>query len=211
MFRPLLVLTLIPLQTFAITNIEEKRRAADADGWQSSATVGLDAQSGNTKEREWNLGLNTSWQNAEHRAFGWYTRTYESVNDERTSDNTFAHLRYVHDFRATVGQETFLQYERDPFAELQYRFLAGAGVRFQKTWKEDQLIRQGVGAFHESIKEDNGAGDEEAATARAGELTAGGRELGLETRSRRIRPMTGPARHTVCGSCRARARSAWVW
>ena len=31
MFRPLLVLTLIPLQTFAITNIEEKRRAADAD------------------------------------------------------------------------------------------------------------------------------------------------------------------------------------
>ncbi len=178
MFRPLLVLTLIPLQSFAITNIEEKRRAADADGWQSSATVGLDAQSGNTKEREWNLGLNTSWQNAEHRAFGWYTRTYESVNDERTSDNTFAHLRYVHNFRATVGQETFLQYERDPFAELQYRFLAGAGVRFQKHWDDDQLIRQGVGAFHESIKEDNGSGNEEAQLTRLNLYTHGETPLG---------------------------------
>ncbi|MEE3191494.1 MAG: DUF481 domain-containing protein, partial [Pseudomonadota bacterium] len=54
----------------------------------------------------------------------------------------------------------------------------GAGVRFQKTWKEDQLIRQGVGAFHESIKEDNGAGDEEAQLTRLNLYTHGETPLG---------------------------------
>lgn len=178
MFRPLLVLTLIPLQTLAITNIEEKRRAQDNDGWQNSAVVGFDAQSGNTKERDWNVGLNTSWQNSEHRAFGWYTRSYESVNDERTSDNTFAHLRFVRHFRASIGQEAFLQYERDPFAQLKYRFLAGGGIRLQKTWQDDQLIRQGIGAFHEEIKEDNGMGETEAQLTRLNLYTHGETPLG---------------------------------
>lgn len=178
MFRLLFVLALLPLQTLAITNIEEKRRASDSDGWLNTAALGFDGQSGNTKKRKWNLGLNTSWQNKEHRAFGWYTRSFESVNDERTSESTFAHLRYVHNFRSAIGQETFLQYERDPFAELQYRFLAGAGVRLQKNWQDNQLIRQGIGAFHESINEDNGDGQEKAQLTRVNLYTHGETPLG---------------------------------
>lgn len=159
MRHAVLAFLLLPLtQVHAITNIEEKRRDQDADGWLNSVAAGFDAESGNTKKRLWNVGLNTSWQNQDHRVFGWYTRTYESINDERASDDTFAHLRYVRHHREFFGQEAFLQYERDPFASLQYRFLAGAGVRLQKRWESGTLVRQGVGFFHEQVKEDGGDG-----------------------------------------------------
>lgn len=179
MYRLLILLTLIPLNTYAITNIEEKRRDQDADGWLNSITAGFNAESGNSKKRQWNAGLNTSWQNKEHRAFGWYTRSYESVNDQRTSDYTFAHLRYVHNFRETVGQEVFTQYERDPFAALQDRFLLGAGIRLQKVWKEGQLVRQGIGLFHEDIKETVSEGDGEAQLTRANLYTHGETPIGM--------------------------------
>lgn len=179
MTRLLAFLMLIPLHAQAITNIEEKRRSQDSDGWLNSAALGFDAQSGNSDKRKWNLGLNTSWQKDVHRAFGWYTRTYESVNGQRTSDYSFAHLRYVHDFQAAFGQETFLQYERDPFAALRFRFLAGAGVRFQHTWQEDQLVRQGVGLFHEDIKESEDSEESRAQLTRLNLYTHGETPLGM--------------------------------
>lgn len=179
MRRALLALLLLPLtQVQAITNIEEKRRDQDADGWQNSASAGFDAQSGNNEKRIWNLGLNTSWQSPVNRVFGWYTRNYESLNSETASDNTFSHLRYVHNHRDFFGQETFLQYERDPFAALQYRFLAGAGVRFQKRWQDDQVIRQGVGLFHEQVKETEADGSETTELTRLNLYTHGETKLG---------------------------------
>ncbi|MEQ3693512.1 MAG: DUF481 domain-containing protein [Alcanivorax sp.] len=178
MYRALLLL-LIPLQVNAITDIEAKRRNQSADGWASSINAGFDAASGNSKKRNWNLGLNTGWQNTDHQVFGWYARTYESVNDDSVTDTTFSHLRYVRHYRETFGQETFLQYERDPFAALQSRFLAGAGVRFQYFWQPTQLIRQGVGLFHEQVEETNGDGAIEAQLTRANLYTHGETPFGL--------------------------------
>ena len=178
MYRALLLL-LIPLQVHAITDIEAKRRNQDVDGWGSSVSAGFDAASGNSKKRNWNLGLNTGWQNTNNQIFGWYSRTYESVNDDSVTDNAFAHLRFVHNYREIFGQETFLQYERDPFSALQYRFLAGVGIRLQHQWKANQLVRQGIGLFHEQVEETQGDGSIEAQLTRVNLYTHGETPLGL--------------------------------
>lgn len=178
MYRALLLL-LIPLQVNAITDIETKRRSQDSDGWKSSISAGFDAASGNSKKRNWNLGLNTGWQNTDHQVFGWYSRTYESVNDDSVTDNSFSHLRYVRHYRQAFGQETFLQYERDPFAALKHRFLAGAGIRLQHQWKPDQLIRQGLGLFHEEVEETLGTSTKQAQLTRVNLYTHAESPLGL--------------------------------
>ncbi|AHK17299.1 MAG: DUF481 domain-containing protein [Thalassolituus sp.] len=137
----------------AITDIEEKRRNGESQGWQNKIEAGFDMESGNNEKRAGSVALNSSWQGQEYRFFSWASRDYESFNGDRTDDNTFAHARMVRNFRERWAQEAFLQYERDPFASLQHRYLAGGGVRFQHKFNDKGLINQGLGLFHEQVEE----------------------------------------------------------
>ncbi|WP_430461613.1 DUF481 domain-containing protein [Thalassolituus sp. LLYu03] len=151
--------TAMTLPALAITNIEEKRARDEEPGWHSKAELGFDAESGNNEKRNWNVGLNTSWQNDEDRFFAWGTRAYGSSNGARTDDDAFFHGRFVHHHKAAWSQEVFAQYERDPFAALVHRTLLGAGIRHQNLFSGDSRWFQGAGAFHEEVRERDSEGE----------------------------------------------------
>ena len=143
----------VALQAQAITNVEEKRAVEDKPGWHNRAEVGFDAESGNKEKRLWNVGLNTSWQNDQDRVFAWANRVYGSTNGIRTDDNTFFHGRFVHNHKQTWSQESFIQFERDPFAYLMRRALIGGNIRHQNLFGDDNRIYVGAGLFHERVEE----------------------------------------------------------
>lgn len=149
----LLMLLIGSSQVLAITNIEERRTAADQEGFYGRAELGLDAQSGNNEKRKWSVGLNGNWQGEQHRVHVWGNRMSESSNGRRTDDDTFFHTRLVLNYRKTWAEEGFFQYERDPFAALSFRRLAGGGMRYQTTVGEHLRWFQGTGLFHEWVLE----------------------------------------------------------
>lgn len=152
-FTLLAAFSLLSFTAQAITNVEEKRAADDQLGWSGKAEVGFDAESGNNEKRKWNLGLNGNWQNDNKRFFTWGSRSYESSNGERTDDDTFIHSRLVLNRREIWSEEFYAQYERDPFAALAHRALIGAGMRYQHAFDEQTRLYQGLGFFHEEVRE----------------------------------------------------------
>lgn len=158
--RMISLLLLMPLPALAIVNVEERRDATPKDGVQGTLELGLDSQWGNNDKRRWSGGINLNWQGQEHRFFAWGNRLYETSNGTRTDDDTFAHARLVLHSRERWSQEFFTQYERDPFARLQDRTLAGAGLRYQWPVSEDMRWFQGFGMFRERVTETSSLGDD---------------------------------------------------
>ena len=151
--------TALAVPAAAITNIEEKRGVKDEDGWKSRLELGFDLESGNTDQREWSIAANTAWQNRTDRFFAWLDRSYESTNGTKSDDNTFFHGRFVHNHLAEWSQEAFAQYERDPFDALMYRALVGTGVRHGVRLSADGRWYQGIGLFHEQVREQDEEGE----------------------------------------------------
>ncbi len=153
LLRYLLLLSL-STPVLAITNIEERRSASDQSGFSGRTELGLDAQAGNNDKRKWSAALNINWQGERHRMFAWGNRLYESSNGRRTDDDTFVHSRLVLNYRDRWAEEMFVQYERDPFAALSARSLAGAGLRYQQHINEQLRWFQGSGLFYERVSEE---------------------------------------------------------
>lgn len=148
-----LLLFSLTTPTFAITNIEERRRDSDQDGVHGRAEFGLDAQMGNNEKRKYSAALHGNWQGEQYRLFSWANRLYETSNGRRTDDDTFFHTRLVRNYRDRWAQETFIQYEREPFSALSFRALSGAGVRYQYMLSKQLRWNQGAGLFHEWVRE----------------------------------------------------------
>lgn len=151
--------TALSLPATAITNVEEKRAVDEKDGWNSRLELGFDAEAGNNDKRKWSTGVNTSWQNQQDRFFAWANRTYGSSNGDTTDDDTFFHGRFVHHHLQTWSQEVFAQYERDPFAALIHRALLGTGIRHQTHFDDRGRWYQGLGIFHEEVREQDDSGE----------------------------------------------------
>lgn len=153
--RALITLTLwaITHLSYAITNIEERRLTEHDSGWQRIIELGFNGESGNNKKRQWNNAVNASWQNDDIRFFSWASYQYGSSNDIKTDDNAFFHNRLVFNHRRVWAQEVYTQYQSDPFAALERRLLFGAGLRYQHRFSETSFINQGIGVFHEEVRE----------------------------------------------------------
>lgn len=153
--RALITLLLLSMAhlTQAITNIEERRLTEQAAGWQRIIELGFNGESGNNKKRQWNNALNASWQNDDIRFFTWASYQYGTSNDTTTDDNAFLHNRVVFNHRRVWAQEIYLQYQSDPFAALEQRILVGSGLRYQHRFSDTSFLNQGIGLFHEEVRE----------------------------------------------------------
>lgn len=153
--RVLITLVLLSMAHLAqaITNIEERRLKDQDDGWQRIVELGFNGESGNNRKRQLNNALNISWQNEDIRFFTWASYQYGTSNGNKTDDNSFLHNRVVFNHRRVWAQEIYLQYQSDPFAALERRILLGSGVRYQHRFSDTSFINQGIGIFHEEMRE----------------------------------------------------------
>ena len=147
----LLALTL-PATSWAIVDIHDRYYAAPKGGGLTSFGVELSGATGDKDELNLGLENHTVFRRKNGNTFllvGEIAR--EELNDVRTDDTAFAHLRYARHNGSAHGFEVFAQYEEDVFASLTSRELIGGGYRYEwKPGSDNERGLAGVGLFHET-------------------------------------------------------------
>jgi len=135
---------------FAITNIESQRSAEAEQGLHGSVEVAISGKSGNSDTRNTATAGRIDWRRAEHQLMAIVSTEYEETNQQKSADNNFAHLRYIHHNTAHFAWESYLQYSDDAFKQLDSRALMGAGIRYsfapEDNHRYDLIL--GIGAYY---------------------------------------------------------------
>ncbi len=142
---------------WSIVNIEDMRPSHGATGLAGRVEIGLNGDSGNSERSEWRLATRLSWL-ADDRSetLLLVDTTYGQSQGRRNSNRAFVHLRRGVPIGTGRVGEGFAQIEKDEFARLRFRALAGGGLRLDVG--EGQAI--GIGAFRAWERlDDAGFGD----------------------------------------------------
>jgi putative salt-induced outer membrane protein YdiY len=161
--RALLVISLLFITSgnaMAIVSMEALHTSKPKAGFSGNVELSISNSSGNTDKEEYNLGSRLQWHQGEMTDFLLLRADYAKSAGIKSSDNAFAHLRHIQQFQPRIAWEAFLQVEKDQFARLEYRGLAGGGLRFNLFEKENRgAIFFGLGAYHSEERIDKSYAD----------------------------------------------------
>lgn len=127
----------------------ERMRALDVEGVRTTFGGDLAVQSGNVDLFEVGVTTRLDVRRTPHYAFLAGELRYGTKGDVPFRDRTFAHLRYNYRLLPWLVGEAFTQLERDGFARLQLRTLAGGGLRVQYLDTEAVKVFQGTTPMYE--------------------------------------------------------------
>lgn len=137
----------------------ERMRALDVEGVRTTLGSDVAVQAGNVDLFEIGAAGRVDVRQAPHSAFLVTQLRYGVKDNESFRDRTFGHLRYNYRLLPSLVAEGFTQLERDGFARLRLRVLAGGGLRIQYLNTETLKIFQGTTPMYEHEVLDAGADD----------------------------------------------------
>ncbi len=145
-----LVACLLSVSPAALGQVNtERMRTFDAEGFKTTLGTNLSLQSGNVDLFEIGVTPRVDYRQAQHYAFFAGEFRYGTKGDQPFRDRTFGHLRYNYHVLPWLVGETFTQVQRDGFARLQLRALAGGGLRVQYLDTKTIKIFQGTTPMYE--------------------------------------------------------------
>lgn len=135
---------------YAISNIESQRPGPPPEGWSGNLEFSASGKSGDVDEDRYGLGGRLTFQRQRNTVFGVLSAAEAKTQGVKSADESFAHLRWIHQLTEPVAAESFVQFQQNEFSNLQARYLAGGGGRFRVLSREDAYtLYLGLGAFHE--------------------------------------------------------------
>lgn len=144
----------------AIVSMADIHSNKPKEGFSGHVDLSISNTTGNTEKEEYSIGAKLQWHQGEMTDYLLLSGDYAKSAGVKSSDSAFAHLRHIQQFRPTIAWEAYLQVEKDQFARLEYRGLAGAGLRFTLLERENQgAIYLGLGAYHSEERIDNSYAD----------------------------------------------------
>lgn len=145
------LLTLIGAPTArAIVNMESLHLQQPKEGFSGEVELAASGASGNTDKSDVAFGARLEWHHERRTDFLVGNYNYGRAAGTTNTDNAFLHLRHVYQATAGLAWEGYGQLQRDRFARLTLRELAGGGARFTLTPRDrDRAAFLGLGAFHE--------------------------------------------------------------
>lgn len=143
-------LFLLPFYAQAIVNVESMHLKEPPEGFSGQLALGADGKSGNSENFTASLGSQLQWRQGQITNLLNLSAEYGESFGEENANNSFFHLRRIHELSQTLAWEAFGQVEQDKFARLNYRGLVGGGVRFKlsKVIAKDRAIFLGLGVFY---------------------------------------------------------------
>jgi len=124
-------------------------------GFHTKIGLSLQTQRGNTDKDDYRGEAKFLYDNnISYVTFIEFSGEYGKTNSIEDTNNIYIHYRYIHTLMSEVLRgEFFLQTQEDKFKEIEYRRLAGLGLRI----KMDKFIHYGtgyigIGAFFEDKK-----------------------------------------------------------
>lgn len=144
----------------AIVSMEGLHTSKPKEGFSGNVELSLSNTSGNTEKEEYSLGSRIQWHQGKMTDYLLLSGNYGKSAGVKNTDNSFAHLRHIQQFRPTTAWEVYLQAERNEFARLIYRGLAGGGLRFTLYEKENLgAAFFGLGGYYSEEKIDESYAD----------------------------------------------------
>lgn len=141
-------LLLVPYTVWGQVNTE-RMRALEVEGFRSTLGADLAVESGHTELFEIGARVRFDFRREPHYTFATGAVRYGTQGGDPFRDRTFGHLRYNYQLLPSLVAEAFTQLQRDRFARLQLRVLAGGGVRIRYFNREGFKLFQGTTPMYE--------------------------------------------------------------
>lgn len=134
----------------AIENIESERLDNPDIGLNGSVAFNLDGETGSSEKIAFGTELKLIKSTQRDEIIFLIEQDYAEVNDDKNTDKSFVHLRYLTKDTPNWGHEVFVQAENDEFRALRSRYLLGLGLRYTLT-PVNKLSANilGLGLFYE--------------------------------------------------------------
>lgn len=132
LFPPTLLLgSLLASPGAAQVNIERLRLGGEELRLSGSVVLGLTLESGNTEKERADGQARLDYRWPTRAAFGVVSGDFDWTGGQRVSNKGLIHLRYIEGTDRTLSPEIFGQINYDKARSLDFRGLAGAGVRIR--------------------------------------------------------------------------------
>jgi putative salt-induced outer membrane protein YdiY len=152
LFRCVLLSLLLSAHSVAsaIANIESQRPGPPPEGWSGHLELTASGKSGDVEEDRYGVGGRLGYRVDRNIVFGMLSAAEARSQGVKTADESFAHLRWMHQRSERIALEGFVQFQENAFASLLSRYLAGAGTRIQLMSSPDRYeVYTGLGVFRE--------------------------------------------------------------
>jgi len=103
---------------------------ADEPGWSGGLDGLFSGSGGNTDRLFLSIGGRTQWRSERHRYRIQFSSGYQESNRVETARNGVLHVRHNYEINQRWSTVTFVQLQHNPFQDLQSRWLAGIGPRY---------------------------------------------------------------------------------
>jgi hypothetical protein len=113
----------------AQVNIERLRIGGDSVGISGVARVSVTFASGNTEKQRGDMELRLDWLRPGTESFAIVSGDFDWTGGKRVSNRGLAHIRHILGRGARIRPEAFAQINYDKARNLDFRNLAGAGIR----------------------------------------------------------------------------------
>lgn len=122
-------------------------------GFSGKAQGYLKTRRGNVNSDNYGGGLRLQYDEAKsYVLWGEFSGNYASASGKAYSDNTFAHIRYIHKLLPKeVDWEAFIQSQTNQFTDIKERVLQGGDIRWHFKNKKLGDLFFGAGGFYEHI------------------------------------------------------------
>lgn len=126
----IVAILLITIQLSAVVSIKPVE-IGDNAGFSGGVELGLDTKRGNTYKDAYKASVNLNYDNnVNYVTWLRISGEYGEANEVEDTNKMYAHLRYIHKLSEEVLRyELFLQAQDDKFKALNYRGVAGLGLR----------------------------------------------------------------------------------
>jgi len=164
----------------AIINVEDVAMGKAVEGVSGRVDVSASGNAGNSDKFGIQAGALLQRHQGRHVSIGIVSYAYGSSQGRSYANRGFLHARHRIHLSGPWFVEGFVQGEKDDFARLSFRGLAGAGMRWQVLHVPDRrVVYLGLGAMfeHERLKFQSGATD-----ARVSDMVRGNAYLVFKSR-----------------------------
>lgn len=127
----------------------ERMRALEVEGFRTTLGTDVAVESGHTELFEIGARVRFDFRREPHYTFATGQLRYGTQDGDPFRDRVFGHVRYNYRLLPWLVTETFTQLQRDRFARLQLRVLAGGGVRIRYFNRDAVKLFQGTTPMYE--------------------------------------------------------------
>ncbi len=147
-------------QAAAIVDMESLHLGAPKPGFSGRLEFAAAGSSGNSETGSVELGTRLQWHRAPWTNYLLLDGAYGESRGKADTEKYFVHARHIHAIIPRLDWELFVQGEHDRFARLNFRGLAGGGLRTHLYEREDSgMVLLGTGAFYSAERISGGYSD----------------------------------------------------